>query len=159
MSMLMRNILSMGHPPCSKPYICIFCYLPDPMLPPRLREYENFHIVLWLMKDTCWVMDLKLMGLIMILPTVAVAIHITWISRSQLSEFFHNLAVVLWICANSVWMIGEFFYQDTLRPYAMIFFTLGLIAVAVYYMILRPRHKRRIRELNMGGNSPANESV
>lgn len=78
------------------------------MISNRLREYENFHIVLWLLKDTCWVMDFKVPGLIMILPTISVALHITWLHRKSMAELLHNLAVVLWISANSVWMIGEF---------------------------------------------------
>ncbi|MFM9007686.1 MAG: hypothetical protein ACKORE_03805 [Bacteroidota bacterium] len=36
------------------------------MKPGRFRAYENFHIVLWLLKDTCWVSDFKTAGLIMI---------------------------------------------------------------------------------------------
>ncbi|MFM2190236.1 MAG: hypothetical protein RL491_622, partial [Bacteroidota bacterium] len=26
----------------------------------RIRQYENLHIFLWLVKDTCWIMDWKL---------------------------------------------------------------------------------------------------
>lgn len=109
------------------------------MISDKLREYENFHIVLWLLKDTCWVMDFKIPGLIMILPTISVAIHITWLHRKSMSELFHNLAVVLWISANSVWMIGEFFFNDTLRPIATVFFIIGLILVAAYYFIVKPK--------------------
>lgn len=112
------------------------------MISPKIREYENFHIVLWLLKDTCWVLDFKIPGLIMIIPTVSVAMHITWINRLSHAELFHNLAVVFWICANSIWMIGEFFYNDTLRPVSTIFFVLGLIMVFIYYFIFRPRKSR-----------------
>jgi hypothetical protein len=99
----------------------------------RLREIENLHIVLWLLKDTCWVMLWRTGGMIMILPTLVVAIYITWLSRKQLAELLHNIAVVCWITANSIWMTGEFFYKDSLRPYATLFFIAGLIAVAFYY--------------------------
>lgn len=75
----------------------------------------------------------------MILPTISVAIHITWLHRKSMSELFHNLAVVLWISANSVWMIGEFFFNDTLRPIATVFFIIGLILVAAYYFIVKPK--------------------
>lgn len=107
------------------------------MMNTKLREYENFHIVLWLLKDTCWVLDFKVPGLIMILPTVSVALHITWLRRKVIAELYHNLAVVFWICANSVWMIGEFFYEDTLRPIATVFFMLGISMVMIYYLFLR----------------------
>lgn len=111
------------------------------MITPRTRSYENLHIVLWLLKDTCWVMDYRIPGMIMILPTVAVAVYITWLTRTSSAELAHNLAVVCWICANSIWMMGEFFYNDSLRPVATVFFVLGLFMVAMYYGVIRPNSK------------------
>jgi hypothetical protein len=99
----------------------------------RVRKFENFHILLWLLKDLSWVMDFKVLGMIMIVPTVAVAVYITILTRKSVSELFHNLAVVCWICANSVWMAGEFFYNDTTRPIAAIFFVAGLLFIVWYY--------------------------
>lgn len=100
----------------------------------HIRPIENFHIVLWLLKDLCWVMDFKWMGTFMILPTIIVAIWITYKTRKYLSEFVHNIAVVCWICANSVWMLGEFFFKDGTRPLAAVFFILGLVTLFVYYI-------------------------
>ncbi len=99
----------------------------------KIREYENLHILLWLLKDTCWVMLWRIPGLIMIIPTIAVAIHITWLSRKTPSDLYHNLAICCWISANSIWMTGEFFFEDTLRTPAMFFFAAGLMAVCYYY--------------------------
>jgi hypothetical protein len=99
----------------------------------KVRKSENFHILLWLLKDLCWVMDFKVLGLIMIVPTVAVALYITVLTRKSFAELLHNLAVVCWICANSVWMIGEFFFDDTTRQVAVIFFVTGLLLIAYYY--------------------------
>lgn len=109
----------------------------------RIKAYENLHILLWLMKDTCWVMDWKVAGILMIIPAIAVAVHITWLGRGISSELFHNLAVCMWITANSVWMLGEFFYDDKLRPVALIFFSSGLITLGCYYFIVLPRKKIR----------------
>lgn len=100
----------------------------------RIRDYENLHILLWLVKDTCWVMTWEVAGMIMIIPTLLAAYHITWIRRSIPSELFHNLAVSCWITGNSIWMIGEFFYDDTLRPIVVVFFLIGLAFVTYYYM-------------------------
>ena len=111
-----------------------------------IREYENLHILLWLLKDTCWVMLWKTMGLIMIVPTILVAFHITWIRRYVPSDLFHNLAICCWISANSVWMIGEFFYEDTFRPVATVFFIAGLLCVAFYYLLVLPREIRNRRD-------------
>lgn len=101
-----------------------------------IRKYENLHIALWLVKDTCWVMDWKIPGLIMIFPTLFVALHITWKSRNTTSDLFHNIAVSLWICANTTWMVGEFYFGDTTRPFAIVFFVAGLLFIAYYYLFL-----------------------
>jgi hypothetical protein len=100
----------------------------------KIRRLENSHIVLWLLKDTCWVLDFKIMGMIMILPTIAMAVYITLISRSDRKELIHNLAVVAWILANSTWMIGEFYLDDSTRAYAAAYFITGLVLVMYYYL-------------------------
>lgn len=99
-----------------------------------IRKFENFHILLWLFKDLCWVTLSKTAGIVMIVPTLTLAIYITFTNRSDKAELAHNLAVCFWICANSVWMIGEFFYDDGLRPEAIVFFVLGLMAMLFYYV-------------------------
>jgi hypothetical protein len=100
----------------------------------RIRSTENLHILLWLIKDTCWVQDYRVLGVCMIIPTISVAVFLTARTRKVREEFIHNLAVVFWLCANSVWMIGEFFYEDSTRNYALVFFGMGLITLAVHYM-------------------------
>lgn len=101
-----------------------------------LRKFENLHIALWLVKDTFWVLDFRILGVIMIFPTLLLAFYITYMFRKQVSDLFHNLAVCFWIMANTTWMIGEFFFDDTLRPYATVFFILGLIIIACYYLFV-----------------------
>ena len=100
-----------------------------------IRGTENMHIVMWLVKDSCWVMDWKIAGMCMIIPTLGLAFYITWKMRHNKAELFHNLAVCCWIIANSTWMTGEFFYNDTLRNYAAIFFAAGAISVIYYYLV------------------------
>lgn len=117
----------------------------------NIREYENLHIALWLIKDTCWCMSerfpaLKVPGMLMIIPTLLVAIHITWRSRKHVSDLFHNVAVCFWISANAAWMTGEFFYHDTTRPIAIVFFMAGFIVVTPYYLIHFPKKKAALRQ-------------
>jgi len=104
------------------------------MISRKLRSTENLHILLWLIKDTCWVQDYRVLGVIMIVPTIAVAVFLTLRTRNIKEEFIHNLAIVFWLCANTLWMTGEFFYDDSMRPFAVIFFGLGLITLAVHYI-------------------------
>jgi len=108
----------------------------------KIRKFENMHIALWLLKDTCWVMDLKAAGMFMIVPTLSVAFYITWQMKEHKAELFHNLAVCFWIMANSVWMTGEFFYNDSTRPAAMVFFVAGLLCIAYYYLGLLPGRRK-----------------
>ena len=103
-------------------------------IPARFRKLENLHIVFWLMKDLCWVMLWKPLGLFMIIPTIAAALIITWQTRDIKSELLHNIAVVFWITANAYWMIAEFFStDDNLRYYAAIPASLGIIVVGYHY--------------------------
>ncbi|MFN8351837.1 MAG: hypothetical protein U0U25_10275 [Flavobacteriales bacterium] len=106
-----------------------------------LRASENFHIVLWLLKDLFWVMDLKVAGTVMVVPTLVMALWIAWRSRADVGELLHSLAVVCWITANGTWMIGEFFFADTKRHVAIPFFVAGLALVGWYYLVLLPRGK------------------
>jgi hypothetical protein len=112
-------------------------------IPARFRRVENMHILFWLIKDACWAMNFKYMALFMIIPTMAVAILITWQTRYIISEFLHNLAVILWITANCTWMIGEFYGWDEnligqygLRQFSLIPFILGLLVLFYYYFVL-----------------------
>ena len=100
----------------------------------KTRKLENVHILLWLLKDTFWVLLLKIPGLIMIVPTVGVAAFLVVKSRHDTKEFIFNTAVLCWILANSVWMIGEFFFDDGTRNVALVFFTLGLSFISFYYV-------------------------
>ena len=110
-----------------------------------LRNAENFHIVLWLLKDLCWVMLWKPLGLAMFVPTLAMAVWIAWRSRREIGELLHSLAVVCWITANGVWMITEFWGTDAQRYCAAPFFVAGLLLVGWYYVVILPR-KRRLPE-------------
>ncbi len=114
-------------------------------IPARFRKIENLHIVFWLIKDLSWAMLWKPLGLLMIIPTIGAALLITWQTRNIKSELLHNLAVVFWIFANAYWMIAEFFSEDeSLRYYAVIPFSLGIVIVAWYYISLAIPKKRKV---------------
>ncbi len=113
-------------------------------IPARYRKIENLHIVFWLVKDLCWVMLWKPLGLMMIIPTIGAALLITWQTRAIKSELLHNVAVVFWITANAYWMLAEFYSSDdSLRYYAVIPFTLGLITITYYYFGLLFTRRRK----------------
>lgn len=70
----------------------------------------------------------------MIAPTVTIAFYLMYRSRKIRSELYHNVAVCMWIMANSTWMMGEFMDKD-LRGVAVVLFVIGLITLGVYYTL------------------------
>ena len=87
----------------------------------------------------------------MIIPTLAVALLITYQTRKISSEFLHNLSMDFWITANCTWMVGEFFGWDAnlvgpygLREFSIIPFAGGLITLAYYYLFVA--NKKDFRE-------------
>lgn len=115
-------------------------------IPDRFRKIENLHIVFWLIKDVSWALLWKPIGVTMLVPTLFFAILITWQNRQIVSELYHNLAVIFWITANGYWMIAEFFWPDIdyLRYYASIPFSIGIFIIAIYYLIIVPRHNKKV---------------
>ena len=129
--------------------------MPQYTIPIRYRRMENLHIVFWLFKDIAWCMILKPLGIAMIFPTLIIAIIIAWRTRQMMSELCHNLAVALWISANSYWMISEFFHFDelplfgeyTFKHISVAPFLIGIFCLAYYYIWWRPRHKYDVQTM------------
>lgn len=93
-------------------------------------------------------MNLRIPAIIMIVPTLAVALMISWQTRHMKSELYHNIAIDFWIVANCTWMVGEFFGWDEnlfqlintnigLRQLAIIPFSIGLGVLAFYYLVYK----------------------
>lgn len=124
-------------------------------IPEKFRKIENFHILLWLIKDMSWAMLWKPLGIFMIFPTVFVAILITWQTRKLKAEFYHNLAVIFWIFANVYWMVAEFLeVPDYYRYYAAIPFSIGLFFITIYYAVILPREKRKLKLMKVETEVP-----
>ena len=99
----------------------------------QIRRLENLHIVFWLIKDACWLLELKLPGTVMVPPTILLAAYMLIITLRH-HEFFLNCAVFCWITANSWWMLMEFYNDDQLKNFAVIPFAAGLLAITLYYL-------------------------
>lgn len=118
-------------------------------IPLSLRKLENLHIVFWLIKDLSWCMLWKPLGILMILPTLAISIYISWKNRKYISETCHNAAISFWILANSFWMFCEFIKYDeklilgsySYKHIALIPFMLGVLILAWYYGIGARKYK------------------
>ena len=95
------------------------------------------------------------LGITMIIPTLTISFIIAWRTRHIVSELCHNLAISVWIMANSFWMCTEFLHVDTdivtgsitLKQLAMIPFIIGSLILAYYYLIYKPSHKEETATL------------
>src|SRR5262245_51847997 len=96
-------------------------------------RFDNVHVLLWLIKDTCWMLEWRLLGTAMILPTITVAVILAMESRVE-HVFWVNLAICFWITANAYWMLCEFVGHDELRYFAGLPFALGFLAIGVFYL-------------------------
>jgi hypothetical protein len=122
---------------------------PTYTIPLTYRKMENLHIIFWLFKDVAWCMIWKPLGIVMIFPTLIISLVIAWRTRKMMSELCHNLAISIWITANSYWMVSEFLHFDnkplfaeyTYKHLAIIPFVMGILILAFYYLIWNPKHK------------------
>ena len=116
-------------------------------IPASYRKMENMHVLFWLVKDIVWCMVWRPLGLLMVVPTLGIALVIAWRTRAYPSELAHNLAIVFWITANSYSMTSKFFGFDTVQvaPHiigkhlALVPFLIGLTILAYYYLVQKPR--------------------
>ena len=121
---------------------------------------ENLHIVFWLLKDIGWCLIWKPLGIVMIFPTLIIAIVIAYRTRHLVAELTHNLALTLWILANSYWMSTEFLGIDgteafigvTYRQLTIIPFLSGVACLAYYYLFWAPRHPGDIEVYDVGND-------
>lgn len=125
------------------------------VIPLGYRKMENLHIVFWLFKDVAWCMVWRPLGIVMIIPTLVISIIIAWRTRQYMSELCHNLAISIWITANSYWMVSEFLGFDryelignlTLKHLALVPFTLGILILGFYYLYWKPRHQNELETM------------
>lgn len=100
----------------------------------NIHFLENLHIPLWLVKDISWLMIWKPLGMMMIVPTVSVAVMLVISTRKIPHRLLLNLATLCWIMANSNWMAGEFYHYN-FRPFSFTLFILGILFSIVYFIL------------------------
>jgi hypothetical protein len=128
-------------------------------VPARFRSLENLHVLFWLIKDICWCIGFKPLGVLMVFPTLSVAIYIMWKNRHVVSELVHNIAIALWIMANSMWMIFEFTQtDDRLKNYCLLPFLSGLMVLVFYYGWYVPFGRTKPRAVGVQFTQPSSHS-
>ena len=109
-------------------------------IPLKYRKMENLHIVFWLFIDVAWCLGFRWLGTSMILPTLIISIIIAYRTRQYMSELCHNVAITVWISANSYWMVSEFFGFDHIE---LIPFTAGILILGYFYLVWKPMQKNK----------------
>lgn len=108
----------------------------------NLRQLDNFHILTWLIKDICWVKEYKPGGMFMIVPTIGIAFLMAWKTRRYKARFYSNFSVFCWMCADSVWMMDDF-YELNASAVTVGFFITGILSMAYYYAFVGSGNKRQ----------------
>ena|SRR6218665_596973 len=111
----------------------------------KIRKYENLHIVFWLIKDSCWMLELRWLGAIMMVPTLFLAIYLV-IKTLHTPDAYISLAIFFWILANSYWMMMEFFNDNHHKNLASIPFGLGFVMVGLFYLKTYRIRQRALQE-------------
>lgn len=93
---------------------------PFPLLFPLWRDYENFHIVVWLGKDIAWNgsfnnnnVNWNAMWNVFVIPTVLIGIHfviLTFTVKSMFIDHIHYISQFIWVSGNIVWAFGEMYH-------------------------------------------------
>jgi ABC-type iron transport system FetAB permease component len=91
-------------------------------------------VVFWLFKDMCWMMEFKTAGALLILPTLAMGFYVLYLSKHKLDSTIVNLATIFWICANSAWMLNDF-YSNLPKSVSLLFFIAGILTMFFYVWI------------------------
>lgn len=104
----------------------------------NFRVYEYLHIPFWLLKDSAWALGIKPMGVLMIFPTLTLAILIAIKTRKTIHELLPNISILLWIIANSIWMCDEFF-ELGIKSYCYFPFILGVIIILWWLVFYFPK--------------------
>ena len=133
----------------SFPFFIYFRFMSVYTIPLKYRKMENLHIVFWIFKDIGWCLLWKPLGIVMIFPTLIISIIIAWRTRHMMAELTHNLAITLWIVANSYWMSTEFLGIDTLT-------VLGQLSILFCYLVTLLKLKRFFCSLWLNGQKKAN---
>ena len=95
---------------------------------------ETIHIPLWLLKDLCWLMTYRTLGVVMAIPTILVALVMVYVTYGDRDRFLPNLSIAFWILANASWMMDEFFMFG-IRSYCLYPFVAGILVFLIFLLL------------------------
>jgi hypothetical protein len=101
---------------------------------------DTFNSLTWFLADALWMFELPHYAIPMIGLTLLSGLALLYIDK-RLNVFFINLAIVSWICMNTLWIVSEFEAYSDLRWVAKLSFALGCLWIVMACMV-----SKKIRE-------------
>lgn len=89
---------------------------------------DTVNSVSWFLLDASWMLEVKGLTYVMIIPTILSALILCYIEKRP-NILLINLAILSWILMNITWMFSELYNIENFFFTAKIFFLLGLILI------------------------------
>ena len=106
-------------------------------------QIDTWHILLWLLKDTLWVMSFKYLAIAMIVPTVLYTLYILKKHYQQRIYFFNYLAILFWLLGNSFWILNDFLLNEKYDWVCYILFSVGIVTLFLQLLAKKFYHVRQ----------------
>ena len=106
-------------------------------------QIDTWHILLWLLKDTLWVMSFKYLAIAMIIPTVLYTLYILKLNYQQKFYFFNYLAILFWLLGNSFWILNDFLFNQKYVWVCYILFSIGIVILLLQLLTKLIRYVRK----------------
>ncbi len=89
---------------------------------------DTINSVSWFLLDASWMLEVKEISYLMIIPTIISALILCYIEK-RTHILLINLAILAWILMNIAWMFSEMYELPHYFMAAKAFFILGLIFI------------------------------
>lgn len=101
-------------------------------------KFDSIHLLLWLIKDTVWVMGFKHIAIFMIFPTVGYTCFLLYKNYSDQNYFILYSAILCWLLGNSAWILNDFLFDNKYNKVSYLFFALGILITC--YQIIKQKN-------------------
>lgn len=89
---------------------------------------DTVNSVTWFFMDASWMLQMKEISLMMIVPTILTGIILCYIEKRR-NVTFINLAILCWICMNVSWMFADIHGVASYLTIAKALFCLGVLFI------------------------------
>ena len=105
----------------------------------HFRQYENLHMLFWIIKDLSWSSEhLQAWGICLI-PTILISADLIYLSATSTSspdytaDLVHFIVTFIWVIGNSVWAFGDFFIDKYSDPQGLLSKSADSLKTARWY--------------------------